>query len=333
MLLYSCCFVTDGLSRSIIVDHQREDTFFISNIFSNFIKECKENLFSEVYIRYKKIDQDLDEFLHFLFENDLIFWTNNPELFPEIEKDFELPTNIGTAIVDCNHAKNHDFDLIFDQLDKVGCRDLQVRCYDYYNLGQINVILKSSAKRVNIKSIELLVKYDETVAAESYEKLTHDYIHIKNIIIHSSVENNLHKINSHEIRANMGNIIFTKEVINSNHHCGIISPSYFNVINISAYMEANKYNSCLHKKVGIDVNGDIKNCPSLEKVYGNIYSDDLEEIILRKDFVSIGTISKDQIDTCKECEFRYICSDCRAFVSDREKPKKCTYDPKAMEWA
>lgn len=333
LLLYTCCFITDGLSRSIIVDHQREDTFFASKVFSQFIVACKSNLFSEVYEKFIELDDELDDFIEFLIANDLVFWTNNPELFPEIEQDFQLPSNIGNAIVDCNKSKSHDFELIFDKLDKVGCRDLQVRCYDHLSIDKIDLILMASTRKHSIKSIEILVKYDAKVSPLDYEKLTFDYIHIKNIIIHSAPENNLHKINSHEIRANMGNVIFTEEVILSNGHCGIVSPSYFNVLNIAAYMEAKQYNSCLHKKVGIDVNGDIKNCPSLERIYGNIYSDDLEKIVLSKEFMSLGQINKDQIETCKDCEFRYICSDCRAFVSEVEKPKKCTYSPETMEWA
>jgi len=47
-------------------------------------------------------------------------------------------------------------------------------------------------------------------------------------------------------------------------------------------------------------------------------------------------LSKDQIDICKECEFRYICTDCRAYIEDPEniysKPLKCGYDPATNQW-
>ncbi len=47
-------------------------------------------------------------------------------------------------------------------------------------------------------------------------------------------------------------------------------------------------------------------------------------------------IKKDMIDVCKICEFRYICPDCRVFITDDtdilSKPKKCNYDPITAVW-
>ena len=47
-------------------------------------------------------------------------------------------------------------------------------------------------------------------------------------------------------------------------------------------------------------------------------------------------ITKDQIEICKDCEFRYVCSDCRAYVENPEdiysKPLKCGYNPYTCEW-
>ena len=49
-----------------------------------------------------------------------------------------------------------------------------------------------------------------------------------------------------------------------------------------------------------------------------------------------GSINKDLIDVCKDCEFRYICTDCRAYIQDKNniysKPAKCNYDPYNAEW-
>jgi hypothetical protein len=40
---------------------------------------------------------------------------------------------------------------------------------------------------------------------------------------------------------------------------------------------------------------------------------------------------------CKDCEFRYICTDCRAYLEDPyneySKPLKCGYDPYTGEWS
>jgi hypothetical protein len=48
-------------------------------------------------------------------------------------------------------------------------------------------------------------------------------------------------------------------------------------------------------------------------------------------------INKDKIHVCKDCEFRYICTDCRAYVEDPEdilsKPLKCDYNLYTGEWS
>ena len=92
-------------------------------------------------------------------------------------------------------------------------------------------------------------------------------------------------------------------------------------------------NTCLNKKLSITKEGLIKNCPSLSKSYGNVNNTSLEKVVNKKSFKYLWEINKDQINVCKDCEFRYICSDCRAFLNhDNDKPKKCNYNPYTMAY-
>ena len=47
-------------------------------------------------------------------------------------------------------------------------------------------------------------------------------------------------------------------------------------------------------------------------------------------------INKDKISVCQDCEFRHVCTDCRAYIENPEdlysKPLKCGYDPYANVW-
>jgi len=56
-----------------------------------------------------------------------------------------------------------------------------------------------------------------------------------------------------------------------------------------------------------------------------------------RQLVQIGSITKDQVAVCRDCEFRYVCTDCRAYTQDADdpysKPAKCTYDPYTATWA
>ncbi|QJP33306.1 grasp-with-spasm system SPASM domain peptide maturase [Nonlabens sp. Ci31] len=122
--------------------------------------------------------------------------------------------------------------------------------------------------------------------------------------------------------------------------CGKIETSYF-VSNMESFFVSKTCNSCLTGKISIDTSGDIKNCPSMPESYGNIKDTTLEEAINKPDFKKYWNVTKDQIDICKDCEFRYVCTDCRAYTErttfkediDLSKPLKCGYNPYTNEWA
>ncbi len=70
--------------------------------------------------------------------------------------------------------------------------------------------------------------------------------------------------------------------------------------------------------------------------FGNIRDTTLMEAIEKPGFKKYWNITKDQIAVCKDCEFRYICTDCRAYKEDPDddysKPLKCGYDPYTGVW-
>jgi len=71
--------------------------------------------------------------------------------------------------------------------------------------------------------------------------------------------------------------------------------------------------------------------------FGNACSTQLKSVVNDRQLVQIGSITKDQVAVCRDCEFRYVCTDCRAYTQDADdpysKPAKCTYDPYTATWA
>lgn len=336
--VFANCFLTRGANRSTVFDYQREDLFFIENVHYDFLMQCKIKPFTEVQDEFKEelTRGELEEFINFCASNELTFWTETPNYFPEVEIKFEHASLITNAIVDINKSSKHNFAHIFSELQKVGCKDVQLRFYDTLSTEKLERIIKCFRLNQHGQSLELYIKTSDEFTEEKLVELTHKYIYIKSIVIHSSVKNELFKIHSHALRAGMGNIIFTKQEIDSSNHCGHIHSAGFNYNNIAAFMEAKLYNSCLNRKAGIDVNGKIKNCPTQSKSFGNIQTDSLLDICLSKDFQKLWSVNKDQINVCRDCEFRYICSDCRMFLDEDEslssKPKKCNYNPYTSVW-
>jgi SPASM domain peptide maturase of grasp-with-spasm system len=125
-------------------------------------------------------------------------------------------------------------------------------------------------------------------------------------------------------------IVYVTDKINSAGHCGKISHKYFS-INIKTFTEAQKHNTCLNRKISVDAEGNIKNCPSCNNTFGNMKDTSLSMAMNKNGFKDLWYISKDQIEVCKDCEFRYICTDCRAYIQNPDniysKPAKCEYDP------
>jgi len=139
---------------------------------------------------------------------------------------------------------------------------------------------------------------------------------------------------SNSVNRSIGTCVFTKRqfLINS---CGEICVDNF-VNNIQTFTESQHYNTCLNRKICIDTKGEIKNCPAMSRSYGNIKDITLEEAINKTGYMDLWGIRIDDIDVCKDCEFRYMCTDCRAFIKDPKniysQPAKCPYNPYIAKW-
>ena len=75
--------------------------------------------------------------------------------------------------------------------------------------------------------------------------------------------------------------------------------------------------------------------------FGNISNKSLEDALANPGFRKYWNLTKDKVGVCRDCEFRYICTDCRAFTEnnhknseglDISKPLKCGYDPYTGKW-
>ena len=106
--------------------------------------------------------------------------------------------------------------------------------------------------------------------------------------------------------------------------------------NPNFYSEGQRFNTCLNRKIAVSNSGEIKNCPSMNNGYGNIKDHSLSEVVEKKEYRRYWEINKNDIDVCRDCEFRYVCQDCRAFITDSSnlfsKPSKCNYDPYKGTW-
>ncbi|MEO1450295.1 MAG: grasp-with-spasm system SPASM domain peptide maturase, partial [Bacteroidota bacterium] len=250
------------------------------------------------------------------------FYTHDPALFPPLPLEWKSPSQITNAIVCLSPLLD---ERVFLELEALGCESLEIRSKNPVSKEDLLDILQHT-KSSSIANIDLILPYTDRLKKE-LEEISNKHIRINQIILYSSPLERQYELKHCAV-------ILTPQLI-TNESCGIISTSYF-TSNVTLYTESLQFNSCLNRKIAIDETGEIRNCPSMQKAYGNIQTSSLLSAIQQPDFQTYWHINKDQVKVCQDCEFRYICTDCRAYTEDPEddysKPLKCGYDPYTGEW-
>lgn len=97
-----------------------------------------------------------------------------------------------------------------------------------------------------------------------------------------------------------------------------------------------QFNSCWNGKIAITSDGNIIPCVfSRNVIVGNIKKDNYETII--KNLIKYWKLTMNEIEECKECEFRYACHDCRPLAIGinggiHKKNPRCCYEPTKGIW-
>lgn len=101
---------------------------------------------------------------------------------------------------------------------------------------------------------------------------------------------------------------------------------------------AQKYNSCWGHLLMLRADGKIILCPhARDFVVGDIKQQSMDEIMKSDLLEKYWTLTIDQVDICRDCEYRYFCEDCRplAFYENTglySKMPRCTYNPYTGIW-
>ena len=338
LVTFKNCILVKGANRSVICDLQRHEIKLIPNSLYEILKTHENKSIYEIKEHYDIKDSDtIDEYIDFLIKNEYAFFDNNPELFPDLSLEWDHYAQITNAIIDFRDNQ-HKFEDVLKELNDLGCLSVQFRFFKVIKINSIKSFLDYVSKmKFKLLCIELIIPSSIETSEEALSEIMYNYSRLLRITVTNSNENKLipSKINS------QASLFFTIQKISTIKNCGIISKDYFTV-NMSSFTESHHHNSCLNRKISIDVNGDIKNCPSMPESYGNIKDTTLEEAINKPGFKKYWNITKDDIEVCRDCEFRYICTDCRAYTErtkfsdeglDLSKPLKCGYNPYTNEWA
>lgn len=335
--MFPDCMLVKGVQRSAVYDLRRSIFKFIPNDLYSILVDRKSIDINMIRQKLNSVDKKIfDDYISFLLQNEFIFSCKKQELdfFDTVDIKYATPYLIHNIVVELDINSTFDLDLIFSNIDSWGCVDLQIKFLGKIDLARIEKILSLTKER-RIKSIELIFRYDESVLKLCWVKdLLKEHLRINSVIIYLTPESEIENL-SEQYKNCFTMIYFYVSDITDSKCCGFISPEYF-TINTLFFMESHFFNNCLNGKLAIDARGNIKNCTALHKTYGNINDANILDIISSSEFQKMWHIRKDEIHVCKDCEFRYMCSDCRVFTQNDDiygKPIHCTYDPYEMKWS
>jgi SPASM domain peptide maturase of grasp-with-spasm system len=339
--LYADCFAVRGACKSAIYDLTRHEIVRFPTAFLDVLEASQNDSVGSVLSRAEdeQSKESMLEFFELLIQKEFINLSGNPTIWPGIRESWDSPCQIQNAIIDVKDQA-HDFGSIFGQLDKLGCEIVQIRCFtNLHSLDEMQNIV-ALACHTSIQGIELLLKYDPRYSDEAYIRFMESVPIVSPLTIHSSpVDKELvttFGCGSESEASIVKRLLLVKDRISSEHHCGVIHAGNVTPPTTAVFFENRLYNGCLNRKISIDAEGFIKNCPSMKTTFGHHTRASLGEVAMDNRFRSAWHIKKDMIKQCRDCEFRYACTDCRAYLQDPRdilsKPLKCGYDPYTGTW-
>nr|WP_315031249.1 grasp-with-spasm system SPASM domain peptide maturase [uncultured Chryseobacterium sp.] len=332
--LFSPIFITKGANRILISDLQRNTSELYPLEFYEVIEELKKNSVEETLKMYNKESQDIiQEYLEILLENEYGFITEDDRdmNFPPISYEYSEPNSINDLFIEMDEIS------LLKRL-KSAVENLEIRHLVIYSsialtLEELIDIDRTFTSSV-LMGIEIISPFHKEIDQSFIQELNNEAERIYSLIFYYCQQKPVRVKEKFRFT-----VQFTKQDLKISS-CGKVDMKYFNT-NLSKALEAINYNSCLNKKMGIDKEGNIKSCPLMQESFGNIYHSSLEEALAQPGFKKYWNLTKDHIESCKDCEFRYICTDCRAYTErshytsenlDVSKPLKCGYDPYTNTW-
>lgn len=313
--LYPNVIPVKGYNRSLLVDLQRAK----SHLVPNGLVDCLE----------QHTLTGPEEYERFVIDNELGMFLDHEvaACLTPLPTDYYPASKITNAILELDQHSSWSIPSILNQLDELGTQFLEVRFLDFYSVVKHLRILQVYSKDTTIESIQLMVPFHKDLKVFLDSSLKEQFFRLSKILVYKASE-------GFELDAPLYKLVFTRQESVSHEYCGNISMESFS-IHTQSYVRNMNYNSCLDHKISVNKNGLIGNCPSMSETFGQVDETSLAEVLRGNKLQRKWKLTKDKISICSICEFRTICTDCRAFTlknAENGKPSKCGYNPFISLW-
>lgn len=332
---YTDCVITSGIKRATITDLTREHYKLIPLAMAEIIMTFDGKEEAALWDAFEGQEEMLAVYLEFLYENEFIFWCDTKEeanCFTALDTQWDFPGQISNAVLELDAKSKYNIGLTLASLQQLGCQSVKIMIDHPKEQEAILLSILRLLEGSLITCLEVNLNFRESLEAKLLKWMI-QFPRLLKVFVFNAPENAISEVVKEQLWKH-SKIVFTTAPM-SNNSCGQVHWGYFTT-NVTHYTESLLHNSCLNRKLAIDVSGNIKNCQGMKAHFGNLKDTTLEEAVNKPDFKKYWTITKDKISKCKDCEFRHICTDCRAFIENPEDiysaPLKCGYDPYTCEW-
>lgn len=329
--LYSNCFLVKGIKNSLIVDVHNVRYLPIGPALYDFLSgPIKAHTLADLLEDDNYDKKGIEEYLNYLISNDFGFMTTDPGLFPPIDLTYHSPNKLEYAII------------IIDSIDLLNYNVLIAQLID---LGVVNFqfIITKNIKRNESERLKDFLKGFINTKANSielvFEKETFNIKTFRELLVVTQLTIKVFGAKQKKTEFTKGfnkkvkSIQLLKKKLNINKKAKY-DPNKFQIL-IKYFVEAQQHNVGLNKKIFIGAKGEVKNYINHTKIYGNLVSDNLEDIIESKEFRKKWFIHNSLIEKCKDCQFKFICgstSDIEIREDKFYKMEDCNFNPYTNTW-
>lgn len=325
--LYPSCIPVKGYARSIILDTCRDKYTLIPNALYSIIEEFQGCTTSQVVHEFGVENYSIiNECFDFMRNKDMLYFTSNGICFNPQNEVYEVSSLISNAHIEIGLQIPYK---IIDELSNLNCIVINIKFIESFSIGYVVDVLKY-INQSRISCVYLSIPYSRELE-EGIDSLLQTSVKIRRLVFINSPRNN-EKAFGYDKRYYM---FFLNKEASDNIQCGCIHPNFFTTSK-GMVIEGQTKNTCFNKKIYINKDGLLKNCPYSQQILGYINKECIVDVVSKENYKFLCSITKDQVNVCKDCEFRYICMDCRVYIKDKNniysQPAKCNYNPYIAKW-
>jgi SPASM domain peptide maturase of grasp-with-spasm system len=340
VLVFPDCIPVEGPVSSAIYDLTRGRISTFPSAYLPFFAQFRVEPLGQIVDALSDEDRRaFSDFFAFLLRSEYITLVEDLSAFPELATTWDEPGVVRDAILDVD-GRHHDYAKIIGELDGLGCLHLQVRGYsELFGITELAELARL-CHGTSIQSLEAVLRHEPARSDDSYAAVVGEHRIISSLVLHSASSDGRIAVD-YGARGPSAALVTTEierttKRLGSHLDCGTITKRQLLRPSTVTFAELQRFNGCLNRKIAIDADGELRNCPAMAASFGHHRSASLGEVARRPAFQQAWHAKKDDIEGCRDCQFRYACTDCRAFVEDPNaadsKPLKCGYDPYSDTW-